>query len=71
MVSDKLVLTAAHCVKEHPTKQFVIHAGSNSIKGGNGGVKREITDKIIHEQYEENGLKNDIALLRVTLKTFL
>lgn len=63
-MSDILVLTAAHCVDEEAREELFVYAGNNSITGGK--VRRGVLDKMVHDQYKQEGLKNDLALLQVS-----
>ncbi|KAJ8672530.1 hypothetical protein QAD02_003789 [Eretmocerus hayati] len=60
MISQLIVLTAAHCVTDG--KQFV-RVGSTSMK--TGGSRHKVIKALRHENYSLNPTSNDIALLRV------
>uniref|UniRef100_A0A336LS69 CSON014307 protein n=1 Tax=Culicoides sonorensis TaxID=179676 RepID=A0A336LS69_CULSO len=59
IISETVVLTAAHCVKGHESFDL----GFGSIEFNNPEVEVTTTDKIIHPEYDHSHLHNDIALL--------
>lgn len=62
VISDRFVLTAAHCVVGGPTDTIVV--GAHNIEKNEGetiGVKRVIP----HPNYNSNTMKNDIALVEL------
>ena len=61
------ILTAAHCVQDnaHKTEKIVAHITSLSNPGQ--GQIIEISDFIVHENFDINILQNDIALLRLSI----
>ncbi|KAJ8687700.1 hypothetical protein QAD02_023494 [Eretmocerus hayati] len=62
IISANFVITAAHCVSNHPIQSFTIRAGSsNRLKGG---PTHSIAEIIIHENFNSY-LENDIALMKV------
>ncbi|XP_059490139.1 serine protease 53-like [Neocloeon triangulifer] len=66
LISPQYVLTAAHCI--HNANRFEIHLGNNERTNLNEpGLFVDVTfDKIVHENFDIVGSKNDIALLRLT-----
>ncbi|XP_045489522.1 chymotrypsin-2-like [Pieris rapae] len=66
IISDRFILTAAHCLQDVSAKDVSVLAGTNNK---NSGGTRYKVDKIInHEKYTARPNVNDIALLRTTEK---
>nr|XP_022302791.1 uncharacterized protein LOC111110541 [Crassostrea virginica] len=73
LISDRWVVTAAHCFAHYPREfNLPLHKanidlilGTNRCSGG-GGVKRQIKQYIIHPQFAERAnYDNDIALVEM------
>lgn len=63
LISDKLVLTAAHCVGEKP-ENMKIFFGTNPV-GADELVSRDVVKFLAHESYvARSEFPNDIALIR-------
>jgi secreted trypsin-like serine protease len=67
LVKTTHVLTAAHCVKGYAADDIRIYPGvheftGNQLNKANGNALRQI---YIHESYAEQGLNNDVAVLRL------
>ncbi|XP_031621981.1 serine protease Hayan-like [Contarinia nasturtii] len=67
IISNKFVLTAAHCVSQRqPT---MVRMGKVSLKNGNNDVikatNHEIEEIIVNPRYDRDTKVNDIALIRV------
>ncbi|KAF4529487.1 hypothetical protein B566_EDAN017248, partial [Ephemera danica] len=67
LISNLHVLTAAHCIVDHPKAKFVIRVGDHDTQVEEGSEHElHLEDVIIHEQFNKGAkLNNDIALLRV------
>jgi len=70
LVKTTHVLTAAHCVKGYAAADIRIYPGvhnftNNLLVKENGVPVRQI---FIHESYAENGLNNDVAVLRLQVE---
>ncbi|XP_055321368.1 chymotrypsin-1-like [Sitodiplosis mosellana] len=63
IVSEKWVVTAAHCVAGQSAKNLEIYVGSNDLK--NGGTSYKVEKIIAHEQYNKPAYAYDIAVVRV------
>ncbi|XP_055301507.1 chymotrypsin-2-like [Sitodiplosis mosellana] len=63
IISNKWVVTAAHCVYRQIDKRLNIYVGSNDLK--TGGTSYNVDKKIIHEQYNNPAYAYDIAVVRV------
>lgn len=61
------ILTAAHCVLENAHKKQKIVASISNLSLASQGQIIEISDYIIHPNYDPEGIRNDIALLRLSL----
>ncbi|XP_017130163.1 trypsin beta isoform X1 [Drosophila elegans] len=59
VIDNRIILTAAQCVKGIPVKNLTIRVGTSDLY--KGGTIIEVTAMIVHEKYRE--LNNDIALL--------
>lgn len=70
IISDRWILTAAHCTQDKEGKQvdvsemYILVGATNRTNGT--GKKYYIKDYIIHENYNNQTLKNDIAVLELT-----
>lgn len=62
IISNRFLLTAAHCVGEVSPEMWVAVVGSVHIS--QGGIILNIDKRIQHNKWDVNRLVNDIALLR-------
>jgi Trypsin len=63
LVRDQWVLTAAHCVEgEEPTK-YSVQLGTT--KRSQGGETIPVIEGIVHEEYDPDTVRNDVALLKL------
>lgn len=65
LISERHVLTAAHCVKNPPS---FVRLGDHNIRSKDDGVQEQdvdIEDIIVHPQYDPKTVKNDIAILKL------
>jgi len=76
LISDRFVVTAAHCVIDRSTKraiepsQVVARLGEYNLKVKGDGEHDFRVDKIVvHPKFESKSFKNDIALLRLERST--
>ncbi|XP_017469622.1 PREDICTED: trypsin zeta-like [Rhagoletis zephyria] len=60
--SERIVITAAHCVDGEVPSQFKVVAGANQ-RNGTEGIIIPIQEIIIHERYDPYTAVNDISLL--------
>lgn len=67
LISDRYVLTAAHCRVANRVKPTVVRLGDHNLKLKEPNIpeKNVLIEKFIsHEQYDPTSSKNDIALIR-------
>ncbi|XP_047518241.1 chymotrypsin-1-like isoform X2 [Pieris napi] len=63
IIHEEWVLTAGYCTYGIGAKELPIVVGSTQLKSG--GDRYNITKIIIHEEYSQERLKNNIALMKV------
>ncbi|KAH8405687.1 hypothetical protein KR215_006567, partial [Drosophila sulfurigaster] len=66
LISDRAILTAAHCVYNRLAENFLIVAGTEVRSGMDGGVVTRAEKLLPHEQYNASITDNDIALIFVS-----
>jgi hypothetical protein len=70
IISENWVVTAAHCTKNSngsaiSASDMAVEVGANNPRNGLEGKKYSISEVIVHEDYNNNTLENDIALLKL------
>ncbi|XP_075986161.1 chymotrypsin-1-like isoform X2 [Anticarsia gemmatalis] len=61
LVTPRVILTAAHCVERMKPEYFQAVVGTNQLRaGGKGYAIRKI---VMHQEYDNDIIKNDIAVL--------
>ncbi|KAG5885758.1 hypothetical protein JTB14_031195 [Gonioctena quinquepunctata] len=63
LISNTWVVTAAHCITLGFSTNLNIRAGST--RWNNGGQTVAVSTVIVHPNYSDNNINNDIALLRL------
>lgn len=63
IISDKYILTAAHCVRGRNANQFQMLVGTNDLD--NGGTYYEAESYEQHESFDDPAFSNDVAVIRV------
>ncbi|KAL5277298.1 hypothetical protein ACFFRR_002494 [Megaselia abdita] len=64
LIAPDIILTAAHCVEDNPPpSEISIYMGSSDRK--RGGHRRAAINIIYHENYDEEEIFNDVALIRI------
>lgn len=72
LISENVVLTAAHCVHKIKSRTFPVHLGRNTREGIDEGRFEQfmVTDVRIHESYDQEvPLNYDVALLVLSGKS--
>ncbi|XP_045501829.1 chymotrypsin-2-like [Colias croceus] len=64
ILNERWILTAAHCAVEFSAETIKVVVGSNKIVGD--GQIYDVEEVIIHEDYDDKKIKNDIALIKVS-----
>ncbi|XP_054738170.1 trypsin zeta-like [Anastrepha obliqua] len=62
IISESIVLTAAHCVIAKVPSQYQIVAGTNQRRSADGAIAT-VKEIIIHEQYSPSTYSNDVAIM--------
>uniref|UniRef100_A0A8C1JJW8 trypsin n=1 Tax=Cyprinus carpio TaxID=7962 RepID=A0A8C1JJW8_CYPCA len=65
LISDRFVMTAAHCWKN---KKLTAVVGAHDLRQNEGPVRIGVKSYHIHPHFNMHTLQNDIMLLRVTVK---
>lgn len=63
IISDRWIITAAHCAKAYPVAQIL--AGVGSLNLSSGGDVYSIREAVLHHLYLPSLYRNDIGLLRL------
>lgn len=63
VISNKWILTAAHCVENRSPLSLGVLVGTNDLK--NGGTYYEVDKYYAHEDYNNPDFAYDIAVIRV------
>ena len=67
ILSERYILTAAHCVSKsrqtQPASALQVMVGAHNL--GNSGQLYPVERVIPHQQYDENYMQNDIAILKL------
>ena len=64
-LGGKWVLTAAHCVIGERAQDLTVWVGGHNLKNEGQGARRSVTRIIMHPQYDDNTVANDLALLEI------
>ncbi|XP_039991608.1 tryptase [Xiphias gladius] len=66
LISDQWVLTAAHCIITQSVSPWTLHFGRETQSGPNvHEVNRTVSQIIVHPDYNNTYLNNDIALMKL------
>ncbi|XP_050668981.1 chymotrypsin-1-like [Leptidea sinapis] len=61
IITPRVILTAAHCVDRLKPEYFKAIVGTNQLRAG--GKAYDIRKVVQHENYDDNVIKNDIAII--------
>lgn len=61
IIAPMWILTAGHCLYDHPTKEMKVRAGSE--RRHIGGIMRHVRWSTIYQHYVPKNLLNDVALI--------
>lgn len=70
IIANNWILTAAHCTKNSfgaaiPVANMFIKAGATNPNNSSEGQLYNVSEVIVHEEYDTQTLENDIALLKL------
>lgn len=68
IISDRFLLTAAHCVQFEYSKPESLYAVVGTVLPSKNGAKYALDRIVLHESFDPNTVFNDIALLRTVKK---
>ncbi|XP_013113242.2 trypsin-like [Stomoxys calcitrans] len=63
IISEDVVVTAAHCMQSHSASQFKVRLGSTEYH--TGGELVEVKSFKFHEGYNPNTMVNDVAVIKL------
>ncbi|KAG7227830.1 hypothetical protein INR49_013624 [Caranx melampygus] len=67
LINNQWVLTAAHCIPEGLANRWILYLGRETQSGPNvNEVNRTVSQIIIHPDYNNTLLNNDIALMKLS-----
>uniref|UniRef100_A0A3B4Z0H7 Polyserase-2-like n=1 Tax=Stegastes partitus TaxID=144197 RepID=A0A3B4Z0H7_9TELE len=67
LISAEWVLTAAHCILTNTVSQWTLYFGRETQAGPNPNeVSRSVSQVIVHPNYNDSLLNNDIALMKLS-----
>lgn len=67
LISDQWVLTAAHCILRETLSEWTLYFGRETQSGPNDHeVKRTLSRLIVHPDYNNTYLNNDITLMKLS-----
>lgn len=65
LISDRYVLTAAHCLNREPPA--IVRFGEHSIRSEDAGqVDVPVESTVVHPEYSASAVYNDIALIKLS-----
>lgn len=64
IISTRFILTAAHCCQAQNAKPNLVYVIVGALHRLSGGVKMDLEKILVHQQYSQQTIKNDISLLQ-------
>jgi len=64
LLTDRWVITAAHCVKGHSASDFTVRAGTSTLDGSDG-ITRSVESIHVAPKFTTNKMNMDAALLKL------
>jgi len=68
ILSEDVILTAAHCIMATVPSQLKVVAGTNNNQRDTDGIIVPVKEIIMHEDYNPNTFDNDVAILTLSAK---
>ena len=65
LIADRWVVTAAHCVVGEKAKKIKVWIGGHDLRRPGGGVTAKVVKIHLHPKYDDDTLRNDLALLEL------
>ncbi|XP_016965598.2 LOW QUALITY PROTEIN: trypsin beta, partial [Drosophila biarmipes] len=65
LLTERWVITAAHCVKGHSASDFTVRAGTNTLDGSDG-VTSSVESIYVGQKFTTKTMNMDVALLKLS-----
>jgi secreted trypsin-like serine protease len=64
VIADEWILTAAHCVQDRAPSEIRVRIGEGDLVAA-APAERAVSEAILHETFDRDRLRDDVALLRL------